>query len=587
MRRVGGRGRAPRPAARRRDVGVEVTAPIATSEESRDFGDAPFPSAPPSPLGVASKPPLFRPLKVYAVGPSRGRTPGNIRSIDVRYEKLAPGPVGARIAVVDYDATRGCFYDPVDLDDPLIAINGGLDPSESDPKFHQQMVYAVASETLRRVEVALGRTVRRRSPEAAVDLRLIIHPHAGMMDNSYSTRDGSMFFGYFRAKETATGRTVPGQTVFTCLSHDVVVHQTVHTILGALRPDLMLDSMSLDDTSLQEALADLTPLLFHFTHSQVVLETIQRTAGVLFRSHLDAERDPGGDAPRIAAEIASANPLLAVSQDFGEAIGKAAGIRNALADLDPTALDRADEPHARGAIVVAAVFDALFSIYQRRTLDLFRIFRAGGGRLQGNDVPEPLAARLFDEVGRVASRFFNMCWRAFDYCPAVHVSLGDYLRACVTADYEYTREDEWGVRDSMMQAFRLRGIKPTAAAFFTEDALRWPLVHASALPKAGLDPGEFTDESVDPSAMRSFVTKNAAALGFAKTASLAIYPLEVARHTAPDDSPRMLWNTQIIDHAAKTGLTVVFDDTRELRYAIPTSPVPPPRPRKGHIPPGS
>jgi hypothetical protein len=42
------------------------------------------------------------------------------------YEKLAPGPVGSRIAVVDYDESNKCFYDPVDLDHPLIAVNGGF-----------------------------------------------------------------------------------------------------------------------------------------------------------------------------------------------------------------------------------------------------------------------------------------------------------------------------------------------------------------------------------------------------------------------------------------------------------------------------
>src|SRR5262249_15461973 len=154
------------------------------------------------------------------------------------------------------------------------------------------------------------------------------------------------------------------------------------------------------------------------------------------------------------------------AQDFGEALGMAGGLRSALAAPNATALDQEHEPHARGAIVLAAVFDALFSIYQRRTLDLFRIFRAGGGRLQGNDVPEPLANRLCDEVERIANRVLNMCWRAVDYLPARSIEIGDFLRACITADFEYSRDDPSGLRDAMMQAFRLRGIKPSNAAFF-------------------------------------------------------------------------------------------------------------------------
>ena len=131
-----------------------------------------LPLEPPTPLPSTAEPPAFRALKAYAFDPSLGRAPGNVITIPVRYEKLRPGPVGERIAVVDYDATRKCFYDPVDLDDPLLVLRGGAEPSESDPHFHQQMVYAVVSETLRRVESALGRVVRLRTATGAKPLRL-------------------------------------------------------------------------------------------------------------------------------------------------------------------------------------------------------------------------------------------------------------------------------------------------------------------------------------------------------------------------------------------------------------------------------
>jgi len=65
--------------------------------------------------------------------------------------------IGGRIAVIDYDTTNECYYPPVDLDASEILIANGLDPSEADPHFHQQMVYAIASETIRYFERALGR----------------------------------------------------------------------------------------------------------------------------------------------------------------------------------------------------------------------------------------------------------------------------------------------------------------------------------------------------------------------------------------------------------------------------------------------
>jgi hypothetical protein len=66
-----------------------------------------------------------------------------------------------RIRVVDWDATTGRYYAPVNLDDPRILVRGGLDPDESDPRFHQQMVYAVAMTTIQHFQRALGR-VRAR-----------------------------------------------------------------------------------------------------------------------------------------------------------------------------------------------------------------------------------------------------------------------------------------------------------------------------------------------------------------------------------------------------------------------------------------
>lgn len=68
--------------------------------------------------------------------------------MDVANEGLHRGPAGKRIVVIDYDGGHGRFYPPVDLNDPAILMHGGLDPTESDPRFHQQMVYAVAMRTL-------------------------------------------------------------------------------------------------------------------------------------------------------------------------------------------------------------------------------------------------------------------------------------------------------------------------------------------------------------------------------------------------------------------------------------------------------
>ena len=43
---------------------------------------------------------------------------------------LKAGPVGEYLEVVDRDPASGCFYEPVDLNDPHLLAQDGLAPSE-------------------------------------------------------------------------------------------------------------------------------------------------------------------------------------------------------------------------------------------------------------------------------------------------------------------------------------------------------------------------------------------------------------------------------------------------------------------------
>src|SRR5215211_6073065 len=106
--------------------------------------------------------PARRPLRIFASDPMLARTPGNRITIEIPNEPLQPGPVGSRFEVIDYDGAQDCFYPPVDLNDPVILMQSGLEPTESDPRFHQQMVYAVAMRTLQNFERALGRRLEFR-----------------------------------------------------------------------------------------------------------------------------------------------------------------------------------------------------------------------------------------------------------------------------------------------------------------------------------------------------------------------------------------------------------------------------------------
>jgi len=207
---------------------------------------------------------------------------------------------------------------------------------------------------------------------------------------------------------------------------------------------------------------------------------------------------------------------------FGEASGMNSGLRSGLGTpVDSTDINIKTEPHDRGSILVAAVFDAYFTIYERRTYNLFRIFRAGGGTTENGDLPLPLAERLAAVASGTAEQFFAICARALDYCPPVDITFGDFLRAVLTADLDFHPDDPDGVRDAFMQAFRLRGIVADGAAAFSEDSLFWPKVKTKPKPLEvkGLvfgNPNGLTtsEKNTNGRVLRAFANKNAALLGF-------------------------------------------------------------------------
>ncbi|MFN7135400.1 MAG: hypothetical protein ACK4N5_25225, partial [Myxococcales bacterium] len=273
----------------------------------------------------------------------------------VPYERLRPGPVGRRVAVIDYDGANGCFYPPVDLDDPQLLLQGGLAPTDSDPRFHQQMAYAVVSHTLATFDRALGREVKFAfGPSPRNRTHLKVFPHGICEANAYYSRAlHGLVFGYFAASSDEPGHNIPGQPVYTCLSHDILVHETAHAVIDGMRSAFM-DPTNPDTLAFHEGLADLIALFQHFTFPEALVETLRRTGGRLFRDSLEAVL--GREPPPEGNER---NPLVELARQFGEALGTRRALRSAIGQVPSReVLQVVFEPHERGAILVAAVFDA-------------------------------------------------------------------------------------------------------------------------------------------------------------------------------------------------------------------------------------
>ncbi len=405
--------------------------------------------------------PKRRHLKIYAFDPLAGNAPGNKTSIDVPFEPLRPGPSGRVFTVIDYDATQKKHYEPVDLERQEALVNHGLDHSEFDPRFHQQMVYAVSSRVLENFEKALGRKVRFTARNG--DLRLLkILPHAFEDANAYFDPElRALLFGYFRAESANAGRNLPGQRVFNCLSHDVIAHELTHAILHRLRR-YYIEPTGLDAPAFHEGFSDIVALFQRFTYRDSLCAQLN--------SHR-ADFAKGG--------------FLGLAAQFGQALGQRSALREGLNPDGgpPVTLDSVYECHDRGAVLVGAIFEALTEIFKKRVKDLYRIATGGSGILPEGDLHPDLIQRMADEAAKTADSLLTMCVRALDYMPPVDPTFGDFLRAIVTADRDLVSTDRLGQLDQLIEGFRKRKIYPRDVISLSPESLVLPTEALPPLPE--------------------------------------------------------------------------------------------------------
>jgi hypothetical protein len=395
------------------------------------------------------------------------RRNGRILTAKVRVpiEELAAGPRGYRVHVVDYDASENRLYkplasaamgtaaapvDPFALSDRQIAslsadaFNRRL---LNNPQFHAQNVYAIVMRTLAHFERALG----RRLSWSFGGHQLKVAPHAFAEPNAYySKRDEGILFGYF------AGRAGP---VFTCLSHDIVVHETTHALVDGLRPRLMEPS-SPDQAAFHEAFADVVALLSVFSLPEVVAQAVraaaQSTAGKIIRvAHLTVQAFQEG-------------MLFGLGEQFGDELSGLHGSslrRSIRLRPDPNLLNSVEyrEEHRRGEILVAAMLHGFVDVFKRR---LTTLGRDDKGRLP--------AARVAEEGADIAGRMMTMAIRALDYLPPTDLEFGDFLSALITSDLEIKPDDSrYGVREALRRSFASFGIRPASKGRRGDEAGRW------------------------------------------------------------------------------------------------------------------
>ena len=501
--------------------------------------------------------PLYRPLKIFALDPSVSRLEGATALVNVPYEPLENGPTG-RIFKIEPDAP-GDEASQVNLSDPNILIKNGLDPSTTDKQFHNQMVYAVCSVVYTAFRTALGRHITwgfRRKEERN---QLIIRPRAFDGNNShYDNMAGELRFGFFKNKKKDDFPAI----VYTCLSHDTIAHKVTHALLDGLRAHFSLPT-SADVLGFHEGFADLVAVFQHFSYEQVLRTAIRKSRGVISRATLltDIARQLGQTSRESKSALRSAI-------DFAD--------KQAHADdgkpLEPKLYNPGLEPHELGSVLVIAVFEAFIAVFRRKTDRLIRIATDGSGQLPKGDLPVDLQAALAEKASKLASQFLTMCIRAIDYCPPVDISLGEYLRAVITADKDLVPDDPWAYREAWIDAFRRHHIYPSDVPDLSEDSLIWvplkseqPKLASKAIKELAFRKLKFSGDPGWPADAKE-LTRQAKVLGELVTKDPSVFGLAGPEDKLPNGDDVMLPKVQSIRSSRRVGPSgqIVFDIVAEL-----------------------
>lgn len=346
------------------------------------------------------------------------------------------GPVSRRVAVLDFDAATGSVLPGARFVDPGKRKFGSYDcPAEEGiygRSFQQVSAFATVLRTMYLYEEpdALG----RRLTWAFGAPQLLLVPRAGEDPNAFYERESHSLQLFYISRADK-------QTVYSCLSRDIIAHETAHAILDGIAPDLY-NSLTPQSLALHEAIADLTALLMSFRSAKLRQAVLKETKG----------------------SIADSSAFSTVAPEFGQARDPAMRYLRSL--LNNKTLDREDksldengvpnrviryEPHSLSEALSGALYTVMVKIHGSLTTG----FSASG-------------KALF--VG--GERFKRMILRALDYLPPGEVSFGDYGRAILASDQAAHPKDSQE-RQWICDEFVRRVLVPDKSALEVETNFRY------------------------------------------------------------------------------------------------------------------
>jgi hypothetical protein len=334
-----------------------------------------------------------------------------LQDVSVHWEPgLFDGPTSSKVAVVDYDGDKDSVYKPAVWDSEkwaFVAPNGhSLDKDNSDNfHFHQVNLWATIMKVIEFYEEpdALGRKVSW----AFNGNRLIVVPHAGYGKNAFYDRGSKSLQFYYCGSEK--------QPVFTCLSHDIIAHETGHAILDGIRP-YFNELSSFQTAAFHEFVADMTAVLTAFRNNDVRKVLKEATKGQLTKDRF----------------------ISGVGEQFAKHVQNREFLRTARNPHNMDKVNMSNSPHFNSQVLTGAMFDIMT--------------RMAANYMEERD-KKPGAA-LWYTIGR----FRRVALQALDYCPPVDIRFEDYANAVLRRDQLANPDDPHRYREIMRGVFDCRKI---------------------------------------------------------------------------------------------------------------------------------
>lgn len=161
---------------------------------------------------------------------------------------------------------------------------------------------------------------------------LSVYPRAGVTQNAYYSRtQKALKFFYFTPANKPT--------VYTCRSFDIVSHECGHAVLDALKPNWLLANNPPQTGGLHESFGDLTSIFLALSQMDQVEAVIAQTK----------------------ANLHDKTFLVDVAEQFGLALGRPNGLRNA--DNDLKLSEVGNEVHAISQVFTGGIYDILADIF--------------------------------------------------------------------------------------------------------------------------------------------------------------------------------------------------------------------------------